>query len=133
MPLRVFKSPGCANILEDAELGLEDGEILIDAGKIAEALGHVPTDPDANKALIGVALRARGVAILAAEEEGISGVVRTSNHRSAERIAEQLGVEVREVPITQAEACRRVRKLYPNNRDRQILCELGISRYFENG
>lgn len=130
--LRVVKSPGCAAILTVVELGLKDGEILIDAGKIAESLGYEPTDPDANKALIRVALRARGVAILAATEAGISGVVRTSNPRSAERIAEQLGTTVREVPMTQAEACRRIRKLYPNNRDRQILCELGVSRYFEN-
>ena len=133
MPLRVVKSPGCADILTEIELDLDDGEILIDAGKIAESLGYEPTDPDANKALIGVALRARGVAILAAQEEGISGVVRTSNHRSAERIAEQLGVEVRTVALSRAEACRRIRALYPNNRDRQILCELGLDRYFENG
>ena len=133
MPLRVVKSPGCANILTEAELGLEDGEILIDAGRIAEAIGFEPTDPDANKALLGVALRARGVAILAAQEDGISGVVRTSNQRSAARIAEQLGVEVRTVDLSRAEACRRIRALYPNNRDRQILCELGLDRYFNNG
>ena len=133
MPLRVLQSPGCSRILTEVELDLADGEILIDAGQIAESLGYEPTDPDANKALIRVALRARGVAILAAQEDGISGVVRTSNPRSAERIAEQLGVEVESVDLSRAEACRRSRALYPNNRDRQILCELGLDRYFQNG
>ena len=114
MPLRVVQSPGCARILADDELGLEDGEILIDAGEIAESIGYVPTDPDANKALLGVAVRMRGVAIVAAQEAGISGVVRTSNPRNAQRLAEQVGGEVRTVDLSRAEACRRIRALYPN-------------------
>ena len=133
MPLRVVQSSGCSRILTDDELGLEDGEILIDAGEIAESIGYVPTDPDANKALLGVAVRMRGVAIVAAQEAGINGVVRTSNPRNAQRLAEQVGGEVRTVDLSRAEACRRIRALYPNNRDRQLLCELGLDRYFNNG
>ena len=134
MPLTVVQSPGCLDVIED-ELGdlLEDGDIVIDAGKIAESLGYVPTDPDANKALLRVASRMRGVAIVAANEANISGVVRTSNPRSVPRLLEQTGAEAATViPLSRAEACRRIRKIYPNDRDRQLLCEAGLDRYYDN-
>ena len=134
MPLTVVQSPGCLDVIED-ELGdlLEAGDIVIDVGAIAESLGYVPTDPDANKALLRVASRMRGVAIVAANEANISGVVRTSNPRSVPRLLEQTGAEAATViPLSRAEACRRIRKIYPNDRDRQLLCEAGLDRYYDN-
>ena len=132
MPLTVVQSPGCADLIEDElEDLLADGDIVIDAGKIAEALGYVPTDPDANKALLRVASRMRGVAIVAAQEQGLDGVVRTSNPRHVERLREQVGGgEVVKIHLSRAEACRRIRRLFPNDRDRQLLCEQGLDRYF---
>ena len=89
MPLRVVQSPGCRRIYSDEELGLRKDEIVIDTGEIAEALGYVPTDPNRNTSLLRVASRMRGVAIVAANEASISGVVRTSNPRSVPRLLEQ--------------------------------------------
>ena len=134
MPLRVVQSPGCRRIYSDEELGLRKDDILIDTGSIAESLGYVPTDPDRNTGLLRVAARMRGVAILAANEANVSGVVRTSNPRSVPRLLEQTGAESATViPLSRAEACRRIRKIYPNDRDRQILCEAGLDRYYSNG
>ena len=134
MPLRVVQSPGCRRIYSDEELGLRDNDILIDTGSIAESLGYVPTDPNRNTALLRVASRMRGVAIVAANEANISGVVRTSNPRSVPRLLEQTGAEsATVVPLSRAEACRRIRRLFPNDRDRQILCEAGLDRYYTNG
>ena len=50
MALRIVQSPGCSDVLTEAELGLEIGEILIDTGKIAESIGFLASDPDANRA-----------------------------------------------------------------------------------
>ena len=86
MALRVVQSPGCADIYSDAELGLRPSDILIDTGKIAESIGYDPTDPDRNPALLKVASRLRGLAIKAALEEGVSGVVRTSNAKGGKRL-----------------------------------------------
>ena len=134
MPLRVVQSPGCRRIYSDEELGLRKDDILIDTGSIAESLGYVPTDPDRNTGLLRVAARMRGVAILAANEANVSGVVRTSNPRSVPRLLEQTGAESATViPLSRAEACRRIRKIYPQDRDRQILCESGLDRYYTNG
>ena len=134
MPLRVVQSPGCRRIYSDAELGVGADDIVIDTGSIAESLGYVPTDPDRNTGLLRVAARMRGVAILAANEANVSGVVRTSNPRSVPRLLEQTGAESATViPLSRAEACRRIRKIYPNDRDRQILCEAGLDRYYTNG
>ena len=131
MPLRVVQSPGCSRIYSGEELGLRDTDILIDTGSIAESLGYVPTDPNRNTALLRVASRMRGVAILAANEANVSGVVRTSNPRSVPRLLEQTGAKAATViPLSRAEACRRIRKIYPNDRDRAALCEQGLDRYF---
>ena len=134
MPLRVVQSPGCRRIYSDEELGLRKDDILIDSGLIAEALGYVPTDPNRNTSLLRVASRMRGVAIVAANEANISGVVRTSNPRSVPRLLEQTGAAAATVvPLSRAEACRRIRRIYPNDRDRAALCEIGLDRYYTNG
>ena len=114
MPLRIVQSPGCSDILEEDELGLEAGEILIDTGKIAESIGYSPTDPAANRALLRVAARMRALAIVAANEAGVSGIIRTSNRRpeKVERLRQLAGgAAVRVVPMTREEACRRIRRI----------------------
>ena len=136
MALRIVQSPGCADILEDDELGLEEGEILIDTGKIAESIGYSPTDLNANRSLLRVASRMRAVAIVAAIAEGVNGIVRTSNRRPAkvERLRELAGgAAVREVEISREEACRRIRRRVRGDRARQLACEEGLSRYFDEG
>ena len=134
MALRVVQSPGCRRLYSDGDLGVRADDIVIDTGEIAAALGYDPTSPTANRALLRVASRMRGLAIVAANEANLSGVVRTSNPRSVPRLLEQTGAESATViPLSRAEACRRIRKIYPDNRDRQILCEAGLDRYYSNG
>ena len=133
MALRVVQSPGCRDIYSDAELGVSDGDIVIDTGDIAASLGYDPTDPDANKSLLRVASRMRGVAIAAANDSNISGIVRTSNPRNVPKLLEQTGtLQATVIPLTRAEACKRIRKLIPDNRERAALCEQGLDRYFDN-
>ena len=105
----------------------------IDTGEIAEALGYSPTDPDRNTALLRVAVRMRGIAIVAANEENLSGIVRTSSPPSVPRLLKQTGAsKVEVVHLSRSQACARIRKIYPNDRDRQILCEAGLDRYYNN-
>ena len=131
MALRVVQSPGCRRLYSDSELGLRDDDILIDTGAIAEALGYDPTSSTANTAMLRVASRMRGLAITAANEANINGVVRTSNPRHVPRLIEQTGAaSATVIPLSRAEACRRIRRLFPNDRDRQILCESGLDRYY---
>ena len=135
MPLRIVQSPGCSDILEEDELGLEAGEILIDTGTIAASIGYSPTDPAANRALLRVAARMRSLAIVAANEEGVSGIIRTSNRRpeKLERLRQLAGgASVRVVPMTREEACRRIKRVVPNAA-RRAACELGLGRYFDEG
>ena len=132
MALRVVQAPGCREIYSDDDLGVGAGDIVIDTGDIAASLGYDPTDPDANKALLRVASRMRGVAIAAANDANLSGIVRTSNPRSVPRLLEQTGTLTATVPLTRAEACKRIRRLFPNDRDRAALCEIGLDRYFDN-
>ena len=133
MALRVVQSPGCRRIYSAEDLGVRADDIVIDTGEIAAALGYDPTNPNRNTALLRVASRMRGVAIVAANEANINGVVRTSNPRHVARLLEQTGAEsATVVPLSRAEACRRIRRLFPNDRDRQILCEQGLDRYYSN-
>ena len=133
MPLRVVQAPGCREIYSDDDLGVRAGDVVIDTGDIAASLGYDPTDPDANKALLRVASRMRGVAIAAANDANLSGIVRTSNPRSVPRLLEQTGtLTATVIPLTRAEACKRIRRLFPNDRDRAALCEIGLDRYFDN-
>ena len=133
MALRIVQSPGCRAIYSDDDLGIRPGDIKIDTGSIAASLGFDPTSPIANRALLKVASRLRGLAIKAALEDGISGVVRTLNPKSGERLLSVTGAKKVEIlSVTRAEACRRIRAIYPNDRDRQVLCELGLNRYFNN-
>ena len=135
MALTVWQSPGCADLItDDLQEIVDGGGVVIDAGRIAESLGWNPTDPDRNMDLLRVALGMRTTAIKIATARGLDGVVRTSttNPASAARLTAQTGGTVRTIAMTRAEACRRIRKLFPNNRDRQAMCEEGLDRYYGN-
>ena len=104
MPLRVVQAPGCREIYSDDDLGVRAGDVVIDTGDIAASLGYDQTSPTANKALLRVASRMRGVAIVAANDANLSGIVRTSNPRSVPRLLEQTGtLTATVIPLTRAE------------------------------
>ena len=135
MALDVIQSPGCADLIADDLQAISDrGGVVIDTGRIAESLGWNPTDPNRNQALLRVAVGMRTTAIKIARDNNLDGVVRTSNRSPAAlvKLTAQAGGTVRVVAMTRAEACRRIRKLLPNNRDRQAMCEEGLDRYYNN-
>ena len=132
MALNVVQSPGCADLIaSDLDEIVEAGGVVIDSGRIAQSLGWSPTDPDRNMSLLRVAIAMRTTAIKVALDQGIDGVVRTGSPRNAARLVAQTGGSLRVIDISRAEACRRIRRLFPNNRDRQLLCEQGLDRYFD--
>ena len=133
--LDVIQSPGCADLIADDLQAISDrGGVVIDTGRIAESLGWNPTDPNRNQAILRVAVGMRTTAIKIARDHNLEGVVRTSNTAPAalERLTAQAGGTLRTVHMTRAEACRRIRRLFPNNRDRQAMCEEGLDRYYGN-
>ena len=135
MALTVWQSPGCADLIaDDLQEIVDGGGVVIDSGRIAESLGWNPTDPDRNMDLLRVALGMRTTAIKIATERGLNGVVRTSttNPAAVARLTAHTGGTVRTIAMTRAEACRRIRKIFPNNRDRQAMCEEGLDRYYGN-
>ena len=135
MALTVLQSPGCADLIADDLQAISDrGGVVIDTGRIAESLGWNPTDPDRNNELLRVARGMRTTAIKVARDRGLDGVVRTSNTNPAAlaKLTAQTGGTIRVIPMTRAEACRRIRKLFPNNRDRQAMCEEGLDRYYRS-
>ena len=135
MALDVLRSPGCADLIDDDLQAITDaGGVVIDTGRIAESLGWNPADPNRNQALLRVAVGMRTTAIKIANDHDLTGVVRTSNSSPAalERLTAQAGGTVRTIHLTRAEACRRIRKLLPNNRERAAACEEGLDRYYNN-
>ena len=133
MALDVIQSPGCADLIADDLQAIADrGGVVIDTGRIAESLGWNPTDPTRNQALLRVAVGMRTTAIKIARDQNLEGVVRTSNRSPAalDKLTAQAGGTVRVVHMTRAEAWRRIRKLFPKNRDRQAMCEEGLDRYY---
>ena len=136
MSLTVWQSPGCADLIaDDLQEIVDRGGVVIDTGRIAESLGWNPTDPDRNMDLLRVALGMRTTAIKIARDRGLDGVVRTSttNPSAVARLTAQTGGAVRTIAMTRAEACRRIRKLFPNSRDRQAMCEEGLDRFYNDG
>ena len=133
--LDVIQSPGCADLIaDDLQEIVDGGGVVIDTGRIAESLGWDPTDPNRNQEILRVAVGMRTTAIKVARDRGLDGVVRTSNTNpgALARLTAQAGGTIRVIPMTRAEACRRIRKLFPNNRDRQAMCEEGLDRYYGN-
>ena len=135
MALDVIQSPGCADLIADDLQAISDrGGVVIDTGRIAESLGWDPTDPNRNQALLRVAVGMRTTAIKIANDNNLSGVVRTSNTAPAaiDKLTAQAGGTLRTVSMTRAAACRKIRKLFPNNRQRQAACEEGLDRFYRN-
>ena len=135
MALDVILSPGCADLIADDLTAISDrGGVVIDTGRIAESLGWNPTDPNRNQALLRVAVGMRTTAIKIANDTGLEGVVRTSNTAPAalDKLTAQAGGTLRTVHMTRAAACRKIRKLFPKNRERQAMCEEGLDRYYGN-
>ena len=131
MPLDVLQSPGCADLIaSDLDEVIGAGGVVIDAGRIAQSLGWSPTDPNRNMALLRAAVGMRTTSIKIARDLNLNGVVRTGSPQNAARLVAQTGGVLRVVEITRAEACRRIRRLFPNNRERQALCEAGLDRYY---
>ena len=133
--LDVIQSPGCADLIaDDLQAIVDDGGVVIDTGRIAESLGWDPTDPNRNQAILRVAVGMRTTAIKIARDHNLEGVVRTSNTAPAalEKLTAQAGGTLRTVHMTRAEACRRIRKLFPNNRARAAACEEGLDRFYGN-
>ena len=135
MALDVIQSPGCADLIaDDLQAIAARGGVVIDTGRIAESLGWNPTDPNRNQALLRVAVGMRTTAIKIARDNNLEGVVRTSNTAPAalDKLTAQAGGTLRTIHLTRAEACRRIRKLFPNNRERAAMCEEGLDRYYNN-
>ena len=133
--LDVISSPGCAELIaDDLQEIVDRGGVVIDTGRIAESLGWNPTDPNRNQDLLRVAVGMRTTAIKIARENDLEGVVRTSSTApgAIDKLKVQAGGVVQTIQITRAEACRRIRKLYPDNRARAALCELGLDRYYKD-
>ena len=108
--------------------------MVIDTGRIAESLGWNPTDPNRNQASLRVAVGMRTTAIKIARDNNLDGVVRTSNTAPAalDKLTAQAGGTLRTIHMTRAAACRKIRKLFPNNRERAAACEEGLDRYYGN-
>ena len=135
MALDVIQSPGCADLIADDLQAISDrGGVVIDTGRIAQALGWDPTDPDRDQRLLRIAIGMRTTAIKIARDNNLSGVVRTSNTAptAIEKLTAQAGGTLRTVSMTRAAACRKIRKLFPNNRQRQAACEEGLDRFYRN-
>ena len=131
MALNVIQSPGCADLIaSDLDEIVSGGGIVIDAGRIAESLGWSPTDPNRNMSILRVAVGMRTTAIKIARDGDIDGVVRTGSPRNAARLVAQTGGSLRVIDISRAAACRKIRRLFPHNRERQSLCEQGLDRYY---
>ena len=133
--LDVISSPGCADLIaDDLQEIVDGGGVVIDTGRIAQSLGWNPTDPNRNPALLSVAVGMRTTAIKIARENDLHGVVRASSTSPGKlkKLQEQAGGVVQTIPMTRAEACRRIRKLFPDNRERAALCEEGLDRFFKN-
>ena len=80
--------------------------------------------------ILRVAAGMRTTAIKIARENGIDGVVRTGSPRNAARLVAQTGGTLRTIEVTRAQACKRIRRLFPGDRERQALCEIGLDRFY---
>ena len=135
MALRVLGGPGCDAVGKNDYLDdvLEDGDVVISAGRIFEALTGSAGVPSDNPAALRMALGLRTTAIRFAREKELNGFVLTSNGNRADldRLQAIAGAdEVRVLAYTEAQACARIRAIVPAG-ERRAACELGVrSRWF---
>ena len=137
MALDVIQSPGCADLIADDLQAISDrGGVVIDTGRIAESLGWDPTDPNRNQALLRwrsgcgprrSRLRERQQSRWRGpHEQSVSRRARTSSRRK------RAGPFAWST-MTRAEACRRIGRSLPNNRDRAGDVREGLDRFYDDG
>ena len=135
MPLKVLAGPGCDAVAKDEYLedALEEGDVVISAGKIYKAITGSAGVPSENPPALRLALALRTTAIRVAREKELSGWVLTSNGSRAHLdslIAESGAARVTVLKLTEAQACARVGQLV-TGAERRSACEEGIrNRWF---
>ena len=135
MALQVLAGPGCDGVAKDEFLedALEEGDVVISAGKIFKAITGSAGIPSEQPAALRLALYLRTTAIRVAREKELSGFVLTSNGSRAhlDRLAAEAGAErVTVLKITEAQACDRVGQLV-HGAERRAACVEGIkARWF---
>ena len=132
MPLQVLAGPGCDAVGKDDYLEdeLEDGDVVISAGKLFEAITGSAGVPSENPPALRMALGLRSVAIRSAREKELNGWVLTSNGSRAhlDRLAAEAGADrVHVLKLTEAQACDRVGQLV-TGAERRAACTEGIRK-----
>ena len=132
MALRVLGGPGCDAVGKNAYVdgAREDGDVVISAGRIFEALTGSAGVPSDNPPVLRLALGLRSVAIRSARERELSGWILTSNGSRAhlDRLAAEAGADgVTILKITESQACGRVGQLV-KGAARRAACEEGIRK-----
>ena len=135
MPLKLLAGPGCDAVGKDSYLEdeLEDGDVVISAGKLFKSLTGSVGVPSEKPAALRLALELRTAAIRVAREKELNGWVLTSNGSRAHLdrlVAESGAARVTVLKITEAQACTRVGQLV-TGAARVTACEQGIrDRWF---
>ena len=135
MPLQILAGPGCDSVGKDDYLEdeLDDGDVVISAGKLFKSLTGSVGIPSEKPAALRLALKLRSEAIRVAREKEINGWVLTSNGSRAHLdrlVAESGAARVTVLKLTEAQACTRVGQLV-TGAARRSACEQGIrDRWF---
>ena len=135
MPLQILAGPGCDAVGKDSYLEdeLEDGDVVISAGKLFKSLTGSVGIPSEKPAALRLALELRTAAIRVAREKELNGWVLTSNGSRAHLdrlVAESGAARVTVLKLTEAQACKRVGQLV-TGAARRSACEQGIrDRWF---
>ena len=132
MPLQVLAGPGCDAVGKDDYLedSLEDGDVVISAGKLYKAITGSAGVPSENPPALRLALGLRSVAIRSAREKQLNGWILASNgdRASLDRLAAEAGAErVTVLKLSEAQACARVGQLV-KGAERRSACEEGIRK-----
>ena len=134
MPLVIVAGPGCDALKDEyVEAELEEGAVVISAGRMFQALTGDASVPSSNPGALRAALAARVSAINVAREQNLNGFVLTSNGSRADldKLRQLAGAEeVRVLAYTEAQACAKIRALVPAG-ERREACEQGVrNRWF---
>lgn len=134
MSLDVLAGPGCAAVKTGVIARLargRDGFTVLDVTAMYRAMGGEAVSPSDDPELFRLASYLLAVAVRRAREQGVDGVVTTSNgsrSRIAE-LAEQAGGRVLITDPGRAEVCRRLRRVVPEAARREV-CEQGLDRWY---
>ena len=134
MPIDVLAGPGCAEVkaeeISDLARG-RDGFTVFDATAFYRALGGTAVSPASDPGVYRTASYALAAAVRFARQNGIDGVVTTSNGDRS-RIADLVQAAGGRVLLTdpgRAEVCRRLRLVVPEDARRKV-CEQGLDRWY---